>query len=854
MAMSQPAWHSKKKKMVLCLSRRTFSLTANTDMKPMTHSNINISALQRQQLLVNANRSCRGFCEDVVTLCRQRQLKEGLGNLHVMDQFSIQVDSYVYASLFQACLNVNALPEGKLIHAHMIETGLNPGSFLETKILVMYANCGSLVDARRIFYEIPELNVVSWTVMIAAYARRGCSQDALTLFYQMKRTGIQPNEFTFASVLPACAHLAALEHGKEVHKDAAISGFQSNVFVGSALVDMYVKCMSIEDARLIFDKMSERNVVSWTAMISGYARNGYVDEALQLFQEMPNRNVVSWTAMIAGYTQNGRFDDALKLFQQMQLTNVKPNPDTFACILSACANVAALNAAKELHEDTIRSGFQYDVFVGSALVDMYAKCGSIKNARDVFDKMLDRNVVSWNAMIAGYTEYGQVGEAIKLFQEMPEQNVVSWNVMIAGYAHNGYFNEALKLFQQMQLTGVKPNSDTFASVLQACASLASLCLGMKPDSETFASVLPACANLAALHKGKEVHEDIIRSGFQTDIFLENAIVDLYTKCGNIKDAHKAFHKMPRKNVVSWTAMIVGYAMHGFGKEALELFDQMQQSGMKPDHVTFVGILSACCNAGLVDDGWQHFDRMSRDYCISPSVEHYCCMVNLLGRAGRLDEAQDFINKMPITPDAAVWGSLLGSCRIHTNMKLGVQVAEQILELNSERAMHYVLLSNMYAAAGRWDDVEKVRKIMKDRRVKKMPGCSWIEVNNKVYAFLVGDRSHPQTQKIYAKLDILYAQMKGAGYVPDTSFVLHDVEEEQKEHILCHHSEKLAIAFGLINTSPGTPLRIVKNLRVCGDCHSATKFISKIVGREIVARDANRFHHFKDGQCSCGDYW
>jgi pentatricopeptide repeat protein len=301
-------------------------------------------------------------------------------------------------------------------------------------------------------------------------------------------------------------------------------------------------------------------------------------------------------------------------------------------------------------------------------------------------------------------------------------------------------------------------------------------------------------------------------------------------------------------------MIVGYAMHGCGKEALEVFEKLQHSGTKPNHITLVGVLSACCHSGLVDEGLKYFDRMIRDYDIAPEVEHYCCMVDVLGRAGRLDQALNFINRMPTKPTADVWGSLLGSCRIHKNLELGEHVAEQLFELDPKNAAHYVLLSHIYAEAGRWDGVEKVRKMMRDRRVKKTAGCSWVEINNKMYAFSTGDRSHPWTEEIYAMLDGLSGQMKEAGYVADTNFVSHDVQEEQKQHILCYHSEKLAVAFGVISLPPRTPIRIVKNLRVCGDCHSAIKFISKIVQREIVVRDANRFHHFKDGHCSCGDYW
>eukprot|EP01018_Ginkgo_biloba_P008766 Gb_30991 [translate_table: standard] len=664
-----------------------------------TQTNMGVSIFQVVEQNGNGyNRLNFAISEDVRTLCNQGRLKQALHILHFIDPRGTWPDFYTYASLLQGCVNMKALTEGKLVHAHMVETRFKPDVFLETKLVIMYTKCRSLVNARRVLDEMPERNVVTWTAMITAYAKYGHCDEALTLYSEMQQTGIQPNEFTFSSVLVACANLAALEHGKEVHEDVIRSGFQCNIFVGGSLVDMYVKCRRLEDARKVFDKMPEGNVVSWTAMIAGYAQNGDVDEALKLFEQMPERNVVSWTAMIAGYTQNGHFDGALELFRQMQLTEVKS------------------------------------------------------------------------------------------------------------------------------------------------------------DSDFFASVLPALANLAALQRGREVHEDIIRTGFQSNVFVGSALIDMYAKCGSIEDARRVFDKMPERNVVSWTAMIVGYAMHGCGREALQLFQQMQRSGMKPNLVTFVGVLSACCHAGLVDDGYQYFDRMCRDYHLTPEIEHYCCMVDLLGRAGLLNEAHDFINKMPIKPNATVWVSLLAACRVHTNVELAERVSEHLFVLDPENATHYVLLSNIYAAAGRWDDIQKVRQLMKDRGVKKTPGCSRIEVNNKVYSFVVGDTSHPQTLQIYAKLETLSGEIKEAGYVPDTNFALQNVEEEQKEHILCHHSEKLAIAFGLINTYPGTPIRIVKNLRVCGDCHSAIKFISKIVARKIVVRDANRFHHFIDGECSCGDYW
>jgi pentatricopeptide repeat protein len=823
MAIAQPLLNPMKKLMNLLLIPTNFHSTLS----------VNISAkagVLRTEEARGRNASSAAMCEDVKILCKQGRLKEALGMLPFLDCRGIIPDSYTYASLLQACLSLKSLPETKLVHAHIILIGFNPDCFLETKLLNTYANCRNLADAHRVLEGMPERDVVSWTAMIAVYAQDGHGKEALNVFKQMQRAGIEPDHFTFASVLPACANLGVFRLGREVHEDIIRRGFTSNVFVDSALVDMYDKCGSLEDARKAFDRMPERNVVSWNAMITGYAQNGRLDEAMELFRKMPERNVVSWTALIAGFSRRGHDQEALMLFSEMQQSGVQPNHFSFSSVLSACTNIAALGYGKEVHEDIIRRGFQSDVCVGNALIDMYAKCGSTENAHEVFNKMPERNVVSWNAMIVGYAHNGYVDEALKLFKNMPEQDLVSWNAMIAGYEGNGRFDEALKLYQQME----------------------SMCV--KPSFATFASVIPACAGLAALHKGKEVHEDIVRNGFQDDVCLGSALVDMYAKCGSIEDARSVFDKMPRQDVVSWTAIIMGYAIHGCGKEALCLFEEMLRSGMKPDQVTFIGVLSACCHAGLLDDGWRYFHSMSRDYNITPGVEHYCCMVDLLGRAGCLDEANNLINKMPMKSNATLWGSLLGACKTHNNIKLGEWVAERLIESEPQNAAHYVQLSNIYAAAGRWDDVEMVRRMMKDKRLKKMPGQSWIEIDKVVYSFGVGDKSHPQMQEIYTMLERLSGQIKEAGYVPDTEFVLHDIEEEQKEHILSHHSEKLAIAFGLINTSNGTSIRVVKNLRVCRDCHSSIKFISKIVARVIVVRDVNRFHHFKDGQCSCGDYW
>eukprot|EP00253_Pinus_taeda_P029285 PITA_29285 len=444
-----------------------------------------------------------------------------------------------------------------------------------------------------------------------------------------------------------------------------------------------------------------------------------------------------------------------------------PDSGSIVSVLRECSLLGALWKGKCIHAYVIRSGIVEDVNVGNSLVAMYAKCGSI----DV---------------------------ALQFFDNMPKGDVVSWNAIIAGYSQNGRAYEALRLFQQMRKDK------------------------MKPELTTMVSVLPSCAHLAALQQGKLIHGNILRNGLEMDVSTGNSLIDMYAKCGRLEIARRLFEKMPKRDVVSWNVMILGYGLHGQSKDAIALFSQLEQTGMKPDDITFICIFSACSHAGLVYEGRKYFDGLNRNHCIRPRMEHYICMVDLLG--------------------------------IHCNIELAKYVAKHHLKLESNNTGCYLLLSNIYAAAGRWHDAAKVRTMIKIKGLKKNPGRSWIEIKNSVHTFVGGDKSHPQSEKIYAVLHSLIRDMKKEGYVHDKSFVLQDVEEEEKENIILTHSEKLAIAFGLLETSPGMPIQITKNLRVCGDCHNATKFISKIAKREIILRDINRFHHFKDGVCSCGDYW
>ncbi|CAM6042465.1 unnamed protein product, partial [Sphagnum compactum] len=628
--------------------------------------------------------------------------------------------------------------------------------------------------------------------------RSGRLKEAVEILDQMENQWIQAYSEQYVCLLQACGRTKSLEYGKRVHAHISKRKLDRDLILGNNLISMYVKCGSISRARQVFNTMLERDVVSWTAMIAGVAKQR------DIFDSMYKRNVVSWNAMMAGYITQGNEGEALKLLDRMRLEGIKLDKATFLSILNACANPDALVQGKKIHALIIKAGLESDTVILNALISMYGKCGSAVSARQVFDRMHQR--------------------------DMPVRNVVSWTAMISGSAQQGYAEDALDLFQQMQQEGVKPNKVTFISVLNACASL------------------------SALEEGKKLHDLIVKAGLQPDVSVGNALISMYSKCGSLDEASKVFHRMAHRDVVSWNAMISGNAHHGHCHEGLDLFEQMQLEGVRPDKFTFIAVLQACSHAGFIDLGRHYFCSMIPDYGIVQTGEHYGTMVDLVGRAGHLDEAEEILNKKPFQPGALELGALLSACRIHGAVEIAERAADSAFKLEPEKSGIYVMLANIYAAAGRWDGARNVRLLMEERGVKKEPGRSWIEVKNKVHSFVSEDQTHQQTEEIYAELARLTRQMKEAGYVPDTRFILHDVDPWQKEWVLGHHSERLAIAYGLISTPPGTPIRIFKNLRVCGDCHTATKFISKIVGREIVARDVSRFHHFKNGVCSCSDYW
>ncbi|KAI5665897.1 hypothetical protein M9H77_15750 [Catharanthus roseus] len=628
-----------------------------------------------------------------------------------------------------------------------------------------------------------------------------CQQNRLEDAIQLLEHQIdRPFADIYLVLLQSCIRQRALREGKRVHNHIRLSGFRPGIFVSNQILQLYCKCDSLEDAHQVFNEMGEKDVCSWNILISGYAKVGRVDLARRLFDEMPGRDNFSWTAMISGYVKHYMPKDALELYRLMQKQGAfVPSKFTVSSALAATASIQSLQLGMEIHGHINRTGLDSDAVVWSALSDMYGKCGSIDQARYVFDRTFEKDVVSWTAMIDRYFEGGR-------------------------------WEEGFLLFSDMLKSGIRPNEFTFAGILNACAH------------QTVEGL------------GKQVHGYMTRLEFDPVSFAASALLHMYSKCGNMDGAYKVFRLLKRPDLFSWTSLISGYAQNGQPHEALRLFELLLETDTKPDQITFVGVLSACTHAGLVDRGLEYFNSIKEKHGLTHTQDHYACVVDLLSRAGRFGEVEDLIKKMPMKPDKFLWASLLGGCRIHGQLELAKQAAEALFEIEPENAATYVTLANIYATAGNWGEVAKIRKIMDEKGLVKKPGMSWIHLKRKIHVFLVGDESHPRSDEIHAFLGELSKRMKAEGYVPDTDYVLHDVEEEQKEQNLFYHSEKLAVAFGIIATSPGTPIKVFKNLRTCVDCHTAIKFISKISGRTIIIRDSARFHYFDGGNCSCKDYW
>ncbi|KAJ4703524.1 Pentatricopeptide repeat-containing protein [Melia azedarach] len=800
--------------------------------------------------------------------------QHGFGNEAIsafgdMHSLGVKSNEFTFPSVLKACTVNKDLVLGLQLHGVVVVTGFESDEFVANSLVVMYARCGKFFDSRRLFDAIHERSVVSWNALFSCYVQGDFFEEAVDFFQEMLLSGLRPNEFSFSSMINACAGLGDSCQGRKIHGYSIKLGYDSDLFSANALIDMYGKA-------------------------------GHLQDAVAVFEDIGHPDIVSWNAVIAGCVLHDYHDWALKLFQQMKSSGIYPNMITLTSTLKACARMGLKELGRQLHCSLIKMDAISDPIVGVGIVDLYAKCNLMKEGKMIFDLMPEKNLIAWNALISGHSQNGEDIEAVSLFCLLCQEGVgfdqttlstvlksvasfqaisvckqvhtlsvktgfesddYVMNSLIDAYGKCSHVEDAVRIFKESSVVDLVAFTSMITAYAQDGQGEEALKLylemhnrAIKPDSFVCSALLNACANLSAYEQGKQVHNHIIKFGFMSDTFAGNSLVNMYAKCGSIDDADHAFSEINERGIVSWSAMIGGLAQHGHGKEALQMFNQMLKEGISPNHITLVSVLCACNHAGLVAEAKHYFESMEKFFGIQPMQEHYACMIDILGRAGKLHEAMELVNTMPFQANASIWGALLGAARIHKNVELGHHAAEMLLAIEPEKSGTHVLLANIYASAGMWHNVAKVRRLMKDNKLKKEPGMSWIEVKDTVYTFVVGDRSHARSEEVYAKLEELSDLLNKAGYVPMVEIDLHDVAKSEKEQLLYHHSEKLAVAFGLIATPPGATIRVKKNLRVCVDCHTAFKFISKIVSREIIVRDINRFHHFRDGSCSCGDYW
>lgn len=568
-------------------------------------------------------------------------------------------------------------------------------------MLAGYVKFGYLRYAREMFDKMPHKSHVSFTTMIMGLAQGGCWYDAVDLFKGMRRLGLVPNEVTMSSVLSAYSHCGGFRNGGMLHTLVVKIGVDGFNVVLTNLVLVYCSCSCLVDARAVFNEMPAKNIVVWNVMLNGYSKGRDVDLAMDLFERMPERDVVSWGTIIDGYVQIQKLSKVLMLYRAMLRSGVGPNDVMIVNIISSCAEVMAFYEGQQFHGISVKIGFDCYNFVQSTIIHFYAACHEVNLARLQFEIGSKDHLPSWNALISGLVRNGMIDYARQVFDEMPEKDVFSWSSMISGYAQTEQPRMALELFHEM------------------------IGCGMKPNEITMVSVLSAIATLGIMEEGRSVHEYICNNSIPLNDNLSAAIIDMYAKCGSIGTALDIFNHVRDKvsTVSPWNAIICGLAMHGHAKLSLEIYSDLQKCKIKLNSITFIGVLSACCHAGLVEAGERHFKSMKSVYDVEPNIKHFGCMVDLLGRAGRLEDAEALIKSMPMKADAVIWGTLLAASRTHGAVEVGERAAESLARAEPSHGPARVLLSNLYAEAGMWDDAVLVRRAMQSQKLTRTPAYS-----------------------------------------------------------------------------------------------------------------------------------
>ncbi|KAE8698751.1 Pentatricopeptide repeat-containing protein [Hibiscus syriacus] len=761
----------------------------------------------------------------------------------------------------------------RLTHSNASKTLTERSNITLMDALYSFIDSGSIDDALYLFEEMNHSDTFSWNIVIKGLVQKGLFDEAISYFHRMEFGGIRPDKFTYPFVLKAFAGLLSLKEGEKVHAKLIKVGLDLDVYICNSIISMYMKVGCVESGENVFEEMSVRDLVSWNAMVSGYQlvgdglsslvclremvsvgirpdsfsfissfgacsvegcgrngkeihcqviRNGFemdprvetslidmygkcrnVIYAERVFDMIVDKNMVAWNAMVAGYASNARFYESFSCVKKMQdVGKLMPDVITMINLLPACAQTGALLMVKSIHARSIRKGFLPHIVLETALVDSYRRCGKLKLAEHVFTRIKGKNLASLNAMIAAYV-------------------------------HNGWYSEALELFLDIWYNSVKV------------------------DAITFASILPAYAEVTSLSEGRQIHAVVTKLGLSSsNTIISNSIIYLYAKCGDLQTTRRCFDGMVCKDVVSWNTIIMAYAIHGFGRISIQLFHEMIENSIKPNKSTFVSLLSACSISGMVDEGWEYFNSMERDYGIDPGIEHFGCMLDLIGRTGNLDQAKHFIEEMPLVPTARIWGSLLSASRKTNDIELAEAASKHALSQEHDNTGCYILLSNMYAEAGRWEDVEKIKTLMIQEGIAKTMGCSAVEKDYKVHRFVDQDGSNAEVNMVNDVMDIIVKMTAEEEdvYARRITKLRRTDLTRKKPNVPENHSVRSAISFGLISTKLGSPVLVRKNIRICEDCHNFAKRISKISKREIVVGDSKVFHHFEDGNCSCGDYW
>ncbi|KAI3992286.1 hypothetical protein MKX01_030007 [Papaver californicum] len=757
------------------------------NLKPQRLLNANYRQLQIQALEIPSFETETSSNEYICSLCRQNLFREALQAFDYLIQSKthFHFNPTTYTHLISASSSLRSLQFGREVHHHMMmKSNFQTDIILQNHLLNMYGKCGSLEDARNVFDKMVVRNLVSWTSIIAGYSQNRREIEAIDLYFHMRRSGISPDHFTFGNILKVCSGLSDIELGRQFHASVIKTGYGLEPIAQNALVAMYTKFIRIDDALILFDEISEKkDIVLWGSMVGGLAQQGCPVEALQLFKEM------------------------------LSMGGLFPNEFLFSSAVSACSSLFQLEYGKQLHSLSIKFGLGRDVFAGCSLSNFYAKCGSLYSARMAFNQIQNPDLVAWNAIIAGFAYSGAVNEAMKCFSQMRHSGFIPNEITILGLLWVATSPPTLTQGQQLHSYIIKTGfnldvriCNTLLTMYAKCSDLSKVfhffeemknavdlvswnavltaCLQhnqvndvfrllkfmhssqYKPDEITVCNVLGACSSLASLEMGNQVHGYAMKSGLETEILVSNGLIDMYTKCGALESARNLFEAMRSPDVVSWSSLIVAYAQFGYGDEALKLFETMRSLGVKPNHVTYVGVLSACSRVGLIEEAFHHYRTMEAEYGIIPTKEHCSCIVDLLARAGGLEEAEKFINQMHFHPDSIMWKTLLAACTAQKNVKIGKRAADGILKLDPSSSAAHVLLCNIYASTGSWEDVATTRTLMRSRNVRKVPGKSWIELRDQVHEFMVEDRSHPKICEIYMVLAELRMHMFEAGYVPD----------------------------------------------------------------------------------------